>query len=103
HGPGERVRRARARPRPRLLRDEPREDRRGGRTYRALCRTSVTATDTTSTSTQWLARFERSLQGGDPLGASGTLRKSGLNGWVGKEQYDSGVKGMDAVGPDPRL
>jgi len=63
----------------------------------------VTATDTTSTSTQWLARFERSLQAGDPLGASDTLRKSGLNGWVRKDQYDSAVKVIDAVGPAPRV
>ncbi|TMD56496.1 MAG: hypothetical protein E6I83_02445, partial [Chloroflexi bacterium] len=63
----------------------------------------MTSTDTTSTSTQWLARFERSLQVGDPLGASDTLRKSGLNGWVRKDQYDSAVKVIDAVGPAPRV
>ena len=63
----------------------------------------MTATDTTSTPTQWLARFERSLQAGDPLGASDTLRKSGLNGWVRKDQYDSAVKVIDAVGPAPRV
>src|SRR5438552_4854375 len=103
HGPRERGRRARARARPRVLCDKSREDRRGVRTDRALCRTSVTATDTTSTPTQWLARFERSLHAGDPLGASDTLRKSGLNGWVRKDHYDLAVKVIDRIGPAPRV
>ena len=63
----------------------------------------MTAAETTSTSTAWLQRFERSLRAGDPLGASDTLRKSGLNGWVRKDEYDSAVKVIDAVGPAPRV
>jgi len=63
----------------------------------------VTATDTASTSTAWLERFERSLRAGDPLGASDTLRKSGLNGWVRKDQYDSAVKVIDAISPAARV
>src|SRR5438105_7286876 len=51
---GKRLWRARARPRARLLRDKPREDRRGVRTYRAVRRASVTTTDTTAVSTDWL-------------------------------------------------
>ena len=52
---------------------------------------------------EWLQRFERSLQAGDPLGASDTLRKSGLNGWVRKDQYDIAVKVVDAIGPAARV
>jgi len=63
----------------------------------------VTAAETTSTSTAWLQRFDRSLRAGDPLGASDALRKSGLNGWVRKDQYDSAVKVIDAVDPAPRV
>jgi 3-methyladenine DNA glycosylase AlkD len=63
----------------------------------------VTATDTTSTSTEWLTRFERSLHAGDPLGASDTLRKSGVNGWVRKDHYDMAVKVIDRIGPAPRV
>ena len=63
----------------------------------------MTAADTTSTSTDWLGRFDRSLQAGDPLGASDALRKSGLNGWVRKDQYDLAVKAVDAIGPAPRV
>jgi 3-methyladenine DNA glycosylase AlkD len=63
----------------------------------------VTATETASTSTAWLQRFERSLQAGDPLGASDALRKSGLNGWVRKDQYDTAVKVIDAIGPAARV
>jgi len=50
----------------------------------------VTAADRTSTAlgAAWLQRFERSLEAGDPLGASDTLRKSGVNGWVRKDGYD---------------
>jgi hypothetical protein len=63
----------------------------------------VTATETASISTAWLQRFERSLQAGDPLGASDTLRKSGLNGWVRKDQYDGAVKVIDGIGPAARV
>jgi 3-methyladenine DNA glycosylase AlkD len=59
--------------------------------------------DTTAASTAWLQRFERSLQAGDPLGASDTLRKAGVNGWVRKEQYDSAMKVVDHIGPAPRV
>ena len=63
----------------------------------------MTATDTTSTSTEWVPRFERSLQAGDPLGASDALRKSGVNGWVRKDHYDAAVKVIDRIGPAPRV
>lgn len=61
------------------------------------------ATDTTAMATAWLQRFERSLQAGDPLGASDTLRKAGVNGWVRKEHYDSAVKVVDRIAPAPRV
>jgi len=73
------------------------------RTHRALRRASVTATDTTAASTAWLQRFERSLQAGDPLGASDTLRKSGVNGWVRKDHYDRAVEVIDRIGPAARV
>jgi HEAT repeat protein len=63
----------------------------------------VTATDTAATSTAWLERFERSLQAGDPLGASDTLRKSGVNGWVRKDHYDRAVEVIDRIGPSARV
>jgi 3-methyladenine DNA glycosylase AlkD len=63
----------------------------------------VTATETASTATEWLARFERSLQAGDPLGASDTLRKSGVNGWVRKDHYDLAAVVIDRIGPAPRV
>jgi 3-methyladenine DNA glycosylase AlkD len=61
------------------------------------------ATDTAATATAWLERFERSLQGGDPLGASDTLRKSGVNGWVRKEHYDLAVQVVDRIRPAARV
>ena len=64
---------------------------------------SVAATDTTSTAAEWLPRFERSLEAGDPLGASDALRKSGVNGWVRKDAYDIAVKAVDCIGPAPRV
>ncbi len=63
----------------------------------------MTTTETTAASTEWLERFERSLQAGDPLGASDALRKSGTNGWVRKDQYDIAAKAIDRVGPAPRV
>jgi HEAT repeat protein len=63
----------------------------------------VTATDTAATATEWLPRFERSLEAGDPLGAADTLRKSGVNGWVRKDGYDAAVKVIDRIGPAPRV
>jgi 3-methyladenine DNA glycosylase AlkD len=63
----------------------------------------VTATETSATAAEWLARFDRSLQAGDPLGASDTLRKSGLNGWVRKDHYDLAVKAIDRIGPAARV
>ena len=63
----------------------------------------MTATETTATSTAWLERFERSLRQGDPLGASDTLRKSGVTGWVRKDHYDAAIKVIDAIGPSPRV
>jgi len=63
----------------------------------------VTTTDTTAVLPDWLRRFERSLEAGDPLGASDTLRKSGLNGWVRKDGYDLALKAVDRLGPAPRV
>jgi HEAT repeat protein len=63
----------------------------------------VTATDTTTASTAWLQGFERSLHAGDPLGASDTLRKTGVNGWVRKEQYDLAVQVIDRIRPAARV
>jgi 3-methyladenine DNA glycosylase AlkD len=61
------------------------------------------ATDTASTATAWLQRFERSLQAGDPLGASDMLRTSGVNGWVRKDHYDLAVAVIDRIRPAPRV
>ena len=61
----------------------------------------MTTTETTAPAAEWLERFERSLHAGDPLGASDTLRKSGLNGWVRKDSYDRAVEVIDRVGPSP--
>ncbi len=63
----------------------------------------MTATDTTAAATAWLPRFERSLEAGDPLGASDALRKSGVNGWVRKDGYDIAVKAIDRIAPAPRV
>src|SRR5439155_292515 len=79
--------RARARSRARVLRDEPGEDRGSGRPDRALRRAGVT-TEAPPSAPEWLPRFEEALENGDPLGASDTLRKSGVNGWVRKDHYD---------------
>ena len=59
--------------------------------------------ETTAAATAWPQRFERSLQAGDPLGASDALRKAGVNGWVRKEHYDMAVKVIDRIGPAPRV
>ena len=48
---------------------------------------------------EWLARFERALEAGDPLGASDALRKSGVNGWVRKDAYDRAVEAVDRMAP----
>jgi 3-methyladenine DNA glycosylase AlkD len=63
----------------------------------------VTATEATSTSTVWLPKFEHSLEAGDPLGASDSLRKSGVNGWVRKDSYEAAVKVVDRIAPAPRV
>ena len=63
----------------------------------------MTATDTAATQAAWLPRFERSLEAGDPLGASDTLRKSGVNGWVRKDGYDLAIKAVDRIAPAPRV
>jgi 3-methyladenine DNA glycosylase AlkD len=63
----------------------------------------VTATEAISTSTEWLPRFDGSLEAGDPLGASDALRKSGVNGWVRKDSYDLAVKVIDRIAPAPRV
>ena len=50
---------------------------------------------------EWLPRFERALESGDPLGASDALRKSGVNGWVRKDSYDRAVEIVDRLAPAP--
>jgi 3-methyladenine DNA glycosylase AlkD len=59
--------------------------------------------DTAAAATAWLQRFERSLEAGDPLGASDALRKAGVNGWVRKDQYDIAAKAVDRIAPAPRV
>src|SRR5207245_10200681 len=49
----------------------------------------------------WVERFERSLAVGAPLGAADALRKSGINGWVRKDNFDRAVKIIDRIGPAP--
>lgn len=56
-------------------------------------------TETTASATEWLLRFERSLAAGDPLGASDTLRKSGVNGWVRKDHYDRAAEVIEKLAP----
>ena len=63
----------------------------------------MTATETTAIQAPWLPRFERSLEAGDPLGASDVLRKSGVNGWVRKDGYDLAIKVVDRIAPAPRV
>lgn len=59
--------------------------------------------ETTAAAAAWPQRFERSLQSGDPLGASDALRKAGVNGWVRKDQYEIAMKVVDRIGPAPRV
>lgn len=49
----------------------------------------------------WEAEFERKVRGGDVLGASDVLRKTGKDGWVRKAQHDRAVEIIDAVAPAP--
>jgi hypothetical protein len=49
----------------------------------------------------WEADFERKLRGGDVLGASDVLRKTGKDGWVRKAQHDRAAEIIDAVAPAP--
>ena len=51
----------------------------------------------------WLPSFEQALALGDPLGASDALRKSGMNGWVGRESYDRAVEAIDRMVPAPTV
>ncbi len=53
--------------------------------------------------TDWLPGFEHALALGDPLGASDVLRKSGMNGWVGRESYDRAVEAIDRMAPAPTV
>jgi HEAT repeat protein len=50
---------------------------------------------------EWIPRFERFLQAGDPLGASDVLRKSGTNGFVRKESYELAAAVVDRLAPAP--
>lgn len=59
------------------------------------------STEVAASAPEWVARFEQSLAGGDPLGASDALRKSGVNGWVRKENYDKALEIVDRIGPAP--
>jgi len=45
--------------------------------------------------------FERKVRGGDVLGASDALRKTGKDGWVRKAQHDRAAAIVDAVAPAP--
>lgn len=47
--------------------------------------------------------FEKSLARGDPLGASDILRKSGINGFVSKENFDQAAEVVDRIGPAPTV
>lgn len=49
----------------------------------------------------WDVVFERKLAGGDVLGASDALRKTGKEGWVRKAQHDRAAEIIDAVAPAP--
>ena len=49
----------------------------------------------------WEAEFERKLRGGDVLGASDVLRKTGKEGWVRKAEHDRASAIVDAVAPAP--
>jgi hypothetical protein len=49
----------------------------------------------------WESEFERKLRGGDVLGASDVLRKTGKDGWVRKAQHDRAAEIIDAVAPAP--
>ena len=49
----------------------------------------------------WEADFERKLRGGDVLGASDVLRKTGKDGWVRKAEHDRAAAIVDAVAPAP--
>jgi hypothetical protein len=53
------------------------------------------------TEESWEAVFERKLRGGDVLGASDVLRKTGKDGWVRKAQHDRAAEIIDAVAPAP--
>src|SRR5207244_10345292 len=101
----ERIRRARARARARVLRGQPREDRGGVRPDRALRRAAVTSVRGAAPpeNTDWLPSFEHALALGDPLGASDALRKSGVNGWVWRESYDRAVEAIDRMAPAPTV
>ena len=50
---------------------------------------------------EWLPRFKGALESGDPLGASDTLRKSGVNGWVRKDHYERALEVIDRLAPAP--
>jgi 3-methyladenine DNA glycosylase AlkD len=59
------------------------------------------STETAESAPEWIARFEQALGAGDPLGASDALRKSGVNGWVRKDNYDKALEIVDRIGPAP--
>jgi hypothetical protein len=49
----------------------------------------------------WEVLFERKLRGGDVLGASDVLRKTGTDGWVRKAEHDRAAEIVAAVAPAP--
>ncbi len=51
----------------------------------------------------WEAEFEARLRGGDVLGASDVLRKTGTNGWVRKAEHDRAVAIIDHLAPAPLI
>lgn len=53
------------------------------------------------TDPSWEPLFERKIRGGDVLGASDVLRKTGKDGWVRKGEHERAAAIVDAVAPAP--
>jgi len=49
----------------------------------------------------WETEFERKVRGGDILGASDILRRTGKDGWVRKMEHDRAAALIDVVAPAP--
>jgi hypothetical protein len=59
--------------------------------------------DDRSIDESWEGEFERKLRGGDVLGASDVLRKTGTEGWVRKAQHERAAAIVDRVAPAPLI